>query len=90
MFIITLGDVFGILFIIACVVFSIVCFFADKVHQNSAFKKPEDKPAPKVEHKAVPKKEEPVVVDKKLNFIVWVIIALFAVAIGCAIFAIKK
>ena len=60
MFFITLGDVLWILLAIGCVGFFIFCFFADKIHQNSKFKKPEDKPAPKVE----PKKEAPKVKQK--------------------------
>ena len=55
MFIITLGDVFWIIFAVACVVIFIICFFVDKAHQNSKYKKPEDKPA-----KAPEAKKEPI------------------------------
>ena len=55
MFIITLGDVFWIILAIGCVAFFIFCLFANKVHDANRFKKPEDKPAVKVE----PKKDEP-------------------------------
>ena len=54
MFIITLGDVFWIIFAVACVAIFIICFFVDKVHQNSKYKKPEDKPAKEPEAKKEP------------------------------------
>ena len=85
MFFITLGDVLWILFAIGCVAFFIFCFFADKIHQNSKFKKPEDKPAPKVE----PKKEAPAK-HKQNDWIAYVILGLFIIALGVAILAVKK
>ena len=90
MFIITLGDVFGLVILGGVIIYIAFLFcaglFYEHIGDKNTTKKPETPKEPV--KKADPKPE--VITDKKTRWLVTIILIMFAIAIGAALLAIKK